>query len=344
MKKSHDIWLILSLAGLSAFGMFNIYGIRSDLLFNYALFLIAGWTVFILTSRVNMTLLEQNYKVLYIIFIALFVLTFIIGEDIRGSKRWIDLYIFNFQTSEFFKPVFLITMAAVLSSVNKFTPRKLFVSVSLFLFPCIMIFLQPDLGTALLYMAAFLSIMYFSGLSTRLVLRAGLVIAAIMPFGWLLLRDYQKARIIGFMNPEIDPQGLTYNLNQSIISIGSGGLFGKGLGLGTQTRFRFLPEFQTDFAYASLVEQFGFIGGLIVLILFSVVLIRLVRKLFVRRDNEFEKLYLLGVIVFLLTEITVNIGMNMGLLPVTGIALPFISYGGSAIVSTMLLLGLALAL
>lgn len=344
MKSLEDVWFILPLVGLSLFGAFNIFGIRPDLLTNYIFFLALGWAVFFAAQRTKTSLLEQNYKILYILFIVLFVATILLGDDIRGSKRWIQLFSFRFQTSEFFKPVFLLAMAAVLSSANRFTPRKMIIASVLFVVPALLIFLQPDLGSMLLYTATFLTMFYFSGLSTKYMFRAGIFGALMVPFGWLLMKDYQKARVIGFFNPDIDPQGLTYNLKQSIISIGSGGFDGKGLGLGTQSRFRFLPEFHTDFAFASLVEQFGFIGGLIILMLFASVMYKLIRKIFHSKDNEFPYLYLIGTAAFLMIEVVINIGMNMGLMPVTGIALPFISYGGSSLVSTMIMLGLALAM
>lgn len=339
-----DIWFILSLIGLSAFGAFNMFGIRPDLLGNFMLFLMVGWTVFIAMLRTKTPLLEQNYKSLYVLFIGLFIATMIFGADIRGSKRWISVLSFRFQTSEFFKPVFLIVMASVLSSANRFTPRKMIIVSSLFLLPMLFIFLQPDLGSTLLYTAAFLTMFYYSGLSTKLTFRVGMISVAMMPVLWFFMKEYQKARIIGFMNPDVDPQGLTYNIKQSIISIGSGQMAGKGLGLGTQSRYQFLPEFHTDFAFASLVEQFGFIGGFVVLLLYAIVLFKLVHKIFHLKENGFAYLYLIGAVAFFTLEILINIGMNMGLMPVTGIALPLISYGGSSIVSTMLMLGLALAL
>lgn len=341
-----DLWSILSLIGLGVFGAFNIFGIRPELIVNYILYLLLGWGIFIIIyiNRLKLPLLEQNYKLLYIVFIALFLLTFVLGSDSRGSTRWIPVFSFRFQTSEFFKPVLLITLASVLSSANRFTPRKTFIAGGLCLVPCILVFLQPNLSSVLLYLSTFLVMFYFSGLSTRLMVKTGLAGILSLPVVWLLMKEYQRNRIIGFLNPESDPQGLSYNITQSIITIGSGGFMGKGLGLGTQSRFHFLPEFHTDFAFASLVEQFGMVGGMITLILFAVVIFKLIQKAFLSRKNEFVYLYTIGTLALLVVELTINVGMNMGLMPVTGIALPFISYGGSSILSTMIMLGLALAL
>lgn len=341
-----DLWSILALVGLSIFGAFNLFGIRPELIGNYLMYLVVGWVGFgiIYSQRSKLPLLEQNYKLLYVVFIALFLLTFLVGSDSRGSTRWIPVFSFRFQTSEFFKPVLLIALASVLSSANRFTPRKTFIASVLCFIPCLLVFLQPNLSSALLYGAAFLVMFYFSGLPTQLMVKTGLAGLFAMPVVWLFMKDYQKNRVIGFLNPETATQSLNYNIMQSIITIGSGGFLGKGLGLGTQSRFHFLPEFHTDFAFASLVEQFGLVGGLIVLALFALLVLRLVQKIFVSRQNEFVYLYLIGTLTLLMVEIMINVGMNMGLMPVTGIALPFISYGGSSILSTMIMLGLALAL
>lgn len=340
-RSKPDLWMTLALAGISIFGFLNILGIRPDLLSNYSIFLVVGWLAYLISSQLPLSLLEQNYKLMYSFFIFLLIATYLFFDPIRGSHRWIDFGFFQFQVSEFFKPVFLITIAAIFSSSNKFTPRKIFIVIALFVVPFFLILKQPDLGSALLFLASWLCMFYFSGLSTRLVVRFAALGAMILPFGWFFLRDYQKNRILGFLDPSLDPQGITYNLNQAIISVGSGGIFGKGMGLGTQARFRFLPEFHTDFAFASLTEQFGFLGAALLLLLFAVVVYRLIRKVFNHPDSSFRYIFGIGVLVILVSEIVVNVGMNMGLLPVTGIALPFISYGGSSILSTMIMLGMA---
>lgn len=344
MKKPIDIWAIISLIGLCLFGAFNMYGIRPDLFGNFLLFLLFGWLLFFGARLVNYDLLKQNSKGIYFLFVGLLVITLFFQSDIRGARRWIDLYLFQFQTSEFFKPFFLVIIAHLLSYEKKFEYNRLLILFGSAVLPLILIFQQPDLGMVVQYVSVLVVILYFAGTSTRLIAYIVSVIAMFMPILWTFLRDYQKARVIGFLNPEIDPQGITYNITQSIITIGSGGFFGKGLGLGTQARYRFLPEYQTDFAFASLVEQFGFLGGAFVLILYSIVIYRLVRKLFDKNITLFKYLFIVGTITFISLSIFVNIGMNLGLMPVTGIALPFISYGGSSIVSTLLLLGFAFSL
>ena len=338
-----DLWIILSVIGLSIFGAFNLLGIRPDLLGNYLMFLFLGTVSFTIFFKLRMQFMRDNYIVLFFLFIALFILTFVIGDDVRGAKRWIHLYFFNFQTSEFFKPFFLLIMASLLSTANRFTSRRFLATLVAFVLPLWLIFLQPDLGSALMFLASFFVLVYFSGFSTKKLAYVFVVGIMLLPFAWHILRPYQQLRIIGFMNPRVDPQGITYNLNQAIITIGSGGIVGRGLGLSTQARHSFLPEYHTDFAFASLVEQFGFIGGFAVITLYAILLYRLVLLIFLQQNNLFKYLYLIGTLSFIALGVFVNIGMNLGLLPVTGVELPFISYGGSSVVSTMIMLGLALS-
>jgi rod shape determining protein RodA len=343
-KKKLDIWILFSIVGLCVFGAFNMYGIRPDLLVNFILFMGAGWIAFFGARFINIELLKHNSKSIFIFFMSLFMINFFFSRGIRGSRRWIDLYIFQFQTSEFFKPFFLIVIAHLLSYEKKFDSQRLIILIPTILIPVVAIFIQPDLDTAILYFTVFTILLYFAGTSTRLVAYGLVAISMLVPFVWTLLKDYQKDRLFGFLNPHLNQQDINYNLTQSIIAAGSGGFFGKGLGLGTQARYQFLPEYQTDFAFASLVEQFGFIGGMCVIILYSILIFRLIKKLFEKKESPFRYLFLIGTISFLSASFFMNIGMNLGLMPVTGIALPFISYGGSSMVSTLLLLGFALSM
>ncbi len=343
MKTHYDAWLILPIIVLNILGLINLVGLRSDLVTTTIFFQIIGLLLFFAFSRIKPQLFEQNYKVIFSIFVVLLFITLLTGS-IRGSRRWIDFGFFQFQTSEFFKPFFIASIAAVMNAKNRFSRGKLLIVLSMFVATSLAIFLQPDLGSVIIYVLVFVSMFYFSGFSSKRTALAGFVSACLMPLLWLFLKDYQKARIIGFLNTDMDPQGITYNVTQAIIAVGSGGLLGKGLGLSTQARFRFLPEFHTDFAFASLIEQFGFIGGVVLLLLFMLLFFRLIKKMFAKQQDTFAYLFLIGTIFLLFFECAINIGMNMGLLPVTGIALPFISYGGSSLLSTMILLGIASAL
>lgn len=343
MKARFDVWYVFAIIILNLFGLFNLIGLRPDLVLQTVLFQFFGIGFFLLFSRVKPELLEQNYKVIFLVFSLLLFLT-LLTDDIRGSRRWIDLGFFQLQTSEFFKPFYICCLAAVLNAPNKFSKLKLTAVAGMFLLPTFAIYIQPDLGSAILYTMVFAAIFYFSGFSSLLTAIIGTIAVACLPILWMFMKDYQKSRVIGFLNPDFDPRGITYNITQAIIAIGSGGLLGKGLGLGSQAQFRFLPEFHTDFAFAAFVEQFGFVGTAFLLLAFALLFYRLILKMFHYRENGYKFLFLVGTIALLFFEVTINIGMNLGLMPVTGIALPFISYGGSSLLSTMLLLGIASAL
>ncbi|OGK44878.1 hypothetical protein A2957_02540 [Candidatus Roizmanbacteria bacterium RIFCSPLOWO2_01_FULL_38_11] len=342
--KSLDIWIITSLTGIILYAAFNIFGIYHQNILQYFAFIITGIAAFAFFYKAGLQLFRDNYIALFAVFLFLFIATLLFGENIRGSKRWIDILVFNFQTSEFYKPFFTIIIASLLSTQNRFTHRRLLITFFIVGISFFFIFIQPDLSTAVMFLSVFSIMFYFSGVPSKTVLKCITVIFLAIPFVWFILKPYQQGRIIGFMNPDIDPQGLSYNLHQSIITIGSGNILGKGLGMSTQSRYKFLPEYHTDFAFASLVEQFGFVGGAIVIILFGVILYRLFNKAASKHNDSFSYLFIIGIISFIGIPIFVNIGMNMGLLPVTGIALPFISYGGSSIVSTMIMLALALSI
>jgi rod shape determining protein RodA len=210
-----------------------------------------------------------------------------------------------------------------------------------FAVPAFIIFKQPDLGNAAVFVFIYLTMIFFSDGARRhaLYLLVMGVIAA--PLGWLLLKGYQKARILSFLNPHLDTQGTAYNMIQAVITIGSGKFFGRGLGLSTQSRLYFLPENTTDFAFASLVEQFGFVGGFIVIVFYTAVIYSIAKRAVKFSKDESQEgrakfLYCIGFLSYLVFQIFVNVGMNMGLLPITGIALPFISYGGSAVLATLI--------
>jgi rod shape determining protein RodA len=164
-----------------------------------------------------------------------------------------------------------------------------------------------------------------------------------LPLGWFFLKDYQRQRIVSFFNPHFDYQGASYHMIQSIISVGAGGFFGRGLGFGTQSKLNFLPESHTDFIFASLVEQFGFLGGFLILVLYGFLFYLLLKRslFFLKQKDEQENfLVIMGVLAYFFFQMLINIGMNMGLFPITGIVLPFLSYGGSALISSFFLLGL----
>ncbi len=335
----------MSIFGLVIFGNFNLFGIRSDLILQQSIFVVGGIAAFLFFYKLGPGLIRSNVFLIYCIMCGLLLYVSFVSPAVRGSSRWIDLYFFKLQPSEFFRPFFLAVLAHIFARRQRGeSGREFFKSIALSIVPIGLIIHQPDLGNAILYMIIVLSTLYYVGITAKFFI--GLVVVGVIssPILWQFLHQYQKLRIISFLNPEANPLGISYNIIQSIIAVGSGGLWGKGLGLGTQSRFQFLPEFHTDFAFASLVEQFGFFGGALVILFFAILIFRLIRHAFAKKDDLYVFLFLLGTATILFASVAVNIGMNIGILPVTGVALPFISYGGSSVLSTFILLGMALAL
>jgi len=339
--------IIISSIFLSIFGLFNLFGLNQDLFFRQLIYLIFGFTGYYFIKSIGSHFFRINSKFFYWFFIGVLLITFFVGYEVKGSKRWLNFIFFNFQSSEFFKVFFILFLAEILT-VKNILANSFFNFIKIFLYfllPFIIIFKQPDLGNAMIYFFIFITLTMFSAVPKKyLGYLIGLIIS-FTPVGWLLMKDYQKARILSFINPYLDTRGTAYNMIQAVITIGSGMFFGRGLGLSTQSRLFFLPENTTDFAFASLVEQFGFFGGFFVLIFFTLIFIHLAKRtihFYYQKTEDGRKkfLYCLGILTCFASQTIINLGMNMGIMPVTGIALPFISYGGSSVLA--ILLGLAL--
>lgn len=273
----------------------------------------------------------------YIFSIILLLIVFILGIETRGSLRWIPLGFFNIQPSEFAKPALILFLASFWS--KNIPDWRNIVKSLLYSFPVIfLIFYQPDLGSTLAIMAIWTGMLFGSGVSLRKILVLILICILIIPVVWFSLHDYQKQRVFGFLTPNSDPLGRGYNAIQSIIAVGSGELSGRGIGRGTQSRLQFLPEFRTDFIFASIAEELGFIGSSLMILLYGGLFFYLL-KVAHNSFDTFGYLISLGVVSLLFFQTFVNIGMNIGLLPITGITLPLISYGGSSLVTTFIELG-----
>ena len=267
----------------------------------------------------------------------------LVGTSALGAQRWIQIGPITIQPSEFTKLMMIISLANLLESrVGKLNTFKELAPVFLFLgIPALLVFKQPDLGTSLVYVAILAGMLFVSGIRMRLVQIMVGTLIALMPLGWFTLQEYQKERIQVFLNPNIDPFGAGYHIIQSKIAIGSGLIFGKGLFEGTQSQLNFLPENHTDFIFSVVGEELGLIGCCVVLGLLLVVVYRsfLIAK---RAVDPFGMLIATGIGSMLLFEVLVNVGMTTGIMPVTGIPLPFISYGVSALTTNLLSIGLLL--
>jgi rod shape determining protein RodA len=268
-----------------------------------------------------------------------------LGPHIRGATRWIIVAGAQIQPSEFVKPFLLLAYAHFMA---KYTPRNirnipiLFV---LFIVPFLLVLRQPDLGTGLVYAGFWGSMLLAGGLPVWFFASAVAVIGILLPFIWSHLASYQQSRVETFLNPALDPKGAGYNALQAMIAVGSGEWWGRGLGRGTQSHLRFLPEFHTDFIFATLVEELGFLGGTLLLAGYALLLYRIIAPIIRGMLTDTRVfIYSFGLFAMLLSQIFINVGMNMGLIPITGITLPFVSYGGSSILSTAVAFGLLWAL
>jgi len=301
---------------------------------------LVGMTVFFIVSLTDYRMLARYSPFFYCLLLGLLIITFFIGTQTRGSVRWIDLKFFTLQASEFAKPILVLFLAHFLTNYPPAKKRHFLFSLLLAAIPILLIMKQPDLGSSIILGVIWISLAFVA--STPLIYLAIATSAplASFPFLWNFLKGYQQERILSFLNPTADPLGKGYNLVQAIIAVGSGGFFGRGLGRGTQSHLNFLPEQKTDFIFATLAEELGFFGVVVLLGLFAVIIWRLFSILGSSKDNLGSYL-LVGVIATLLSQIFINVGMNLGILPITGITLPLVSFGGSSIVATFALLGLA---
>jgi rod shape determining protein RodA len=312
-----------------------------------------GFAGLLVAVAVNPDRLRRARHLIYGTTILLMLLVFPLAQETRGAKRWLDLGPFQFQPSEFGKLLFVLALAGFLAdSIRRLhEPRILLQAIAMGVLPIALVFKQPDLGTALVYGAALLACLFLAGLRWPhflALLLAGVAVAVsvlvLLPrLGVELLEPYQKERLTGFTNPDLDPSGTTYNVNQSMTAIGSGGLDGRGVDGATQTRFGFTPEAETDFVFASFAEQRGFVGASLLLGLYLLIVWRALRVITISRD-AFGAIVAGGIAVAFLFQVFVNVGMTMGIAPVTGIPLPFVTVGGSSMVVNLLAMGVLLSI
>lgn len=332
-----DFWITLPVIFLLSLGILVIYSSSPQLAFGQAIFALVGLILYWFLSFFDFKSISHYFKYLYILVLILLFVVFLLGVETRGSLRWIPLGISQFQPSEFAKPILILILAEFWSKreVSWLNILKSFLIV----LPVIgLIFKQPDLGTTLTMIMIWLSLLVGANVSVAKLAIMSVVSAVFAPFVWILLKDYQKDRIVSFLTPSQDPLGVGYNVIQSMIAVGSGELTGRGLGRGTQSRLQFLPEYRTDFIFASIAEELGFVASMIVLGMYGAIVGRAL-QIVTQNDNKFANLLIFGVLGMLFFQIVVNIGMNVGIMPVTGITLPLLSYGGSSLVSTLISLG-----
>ncbi len=345
---THFDWITLMVTvALAASGFATIYSATftgSNTIYMKEIYwLIIGTVFLILAISLNYSILERFAYPIYGASLLLLIAVLLFGKATGGATRWLDLGFISFQPSELAKLALIVALAKHFSS-RAIPPRGLGLKelgppFALMLVPFALIAKEPDLGTALITWMIFWSIVLTIKVRRRIIAGILLLICAFIPVAWMGLKGYQKARITGFLTPETDPLGAGYHLIQSKIAIGSGGYFGKGFTMGTQGKLMFLPEQHTDFIFSVLSEEWGLAGSLIVLALFLILILRGLNCAENSKD-KFGFLVALGISAMLFWHMIFNLGMVSGLLPVVGVPLPFISYGGSFLISSMIAVGL----
>lgn len=340
---SFDWYLILPVFALIIISLFTLFSLNPTFFKNQLFFLIISIFAFLFFSQANYNAIKIYSKPIYLFSLILFILVLFIGFESRGSVRWIDILGFRIQFSEVLKPFLAISLASYLTDKRNYN-FKAFLEIFLIVVPIAgLIFLQPDLGDALIYVGVVVFSVIYMGFPIRYFLGIFLPIVLSFPVFWSFLHDYQKQRVLTYINPGSDPLGTSYNVIQSVIAVGSGMFLGKGLGQGTQSGLRFLPERQTDFIFATISEQLGFVGSILVLLCFAFLLYK-IYLIFLNSNDKFCKVFSAIVFFSFLIQIFVNVGMNLGVLPIVGVTLPFVSLGGSSLLSNFIFLGLLAAI
>lgn len=307
------------------------------------LFALFGAVIIFITLNFDYKVLRRYGNILYIINLIMLLAVMFVGTSALGAQRWIQIGPINLQPSEFSKLIMIISLANMLDKrVGQLNTFKEIIPVFIYVgVPFLLVMKQPDLGTSLVFIAILFGMIFIAGISIKhlmMIFGAG---AAFMPIFWHFLKDYQKKRLTVFIDPNVDPLGSGYHIIQSKIAIGSGMLFGKGLFEGTQSQLNFLPENHTDFIFAVIGEELGFIGATFVLLLYFILLYRGVKVASSAKDN-FGALLAAGITSMLTFHVLVNVGMTAGIMPVTGIPLPLMSYGVSSLTTNLASIGILL--
>jgi rod shape determining protein RodA len=350
-----DPVLIATALALAVFGLFMVYSASHQglatlgedpgfYLKKQIAFLMLGLIAMLITASFDYRLVKVYAGIAFggVAFLLLLVLT-PIGDETAGAQRWITLFGFQFQPSEFAKLGLVALLAAYLSELREVRLENVWRAAGLALAPMALIFLQQDVGTTMVFAAVVIGLLVVAGARARHIgiLVAVAVMGAIVAFHLGIVKDYQIARLTSFLDPAADPLRAGYNRAQAEIAIGSGGVFGRGYLNGTQTNLDFVPEQHTDFVFTVVGEELGFVGALLLLVLFAVLLWRGFRTALMSRDS-FGTLLAAGVTTMIAFQIFVNVGMTMGIMPVTGIPLPLVSYGGTSMIVNWMAVGLLL--
>jgi len=348
----HFDWALLGIVlAIASIGILNLYSAAAkaetagaSLYLKQIFWLLIGLVAMVTIAFAEYRFYSDFAYIVYTIALVLLLVVLAYGMITSGAQRWVRIGPLSFQPSEFVKISFILALARFFHrppNREGYSLKQLHLPFLLLLLPMVLILKQPDLGTAIVLLLVFFSILIFVKIRWSSLLTIGLTGAVAVPLLWNFLKGYQKRRIITFFNPDLDPLGAGYHLIQSKIAVGSGGILGKGFMKGTQSKLGFLPEQQTDFIFSALGEEWGLIGSLFVIGLY-VALILWGLRIAVQAKDRFSAILAFGVVAMLFWHVFINIGMVLGMMPVVGIPLPLLSYGGSFIVSTLIGVGLLL--
>ena len=347
--KRLDITLLATAIITAIYGLFILYGasIKAGESFfrNQIIWFILSLLLLALFSFISYKQYRHYIIIAYVIDVLLLLAVLFIGKTTMGAQRWIDIGFFKLQPSEFTKIIVIIALAAYLSEKKGVISSKdILISMGIVGLPMMLIFVQPDLGTAMVLLVVWVCLILLAGINAKQLATIAMIglIILLAVFQLNILQQYQINRLLVFINPDMDPSGAGYNLTQSKIAVGSGGLTGKGIKRGSQTNLDFIPEAHTDFIFAVLGEKVGFVGALLLLGLYLTILIRGIRISLVA-SSFFGSLVSLAIVSMWLFQILVNVGMTIGIMPITGIPLPFLSYGGSSLFTNMASTGILLS-
>ncbi|MBZ9648548.1 rod shape-determining protein RodA [Sphingobium sp. 3R8] len=344
-------WRILALLlAIAGFGTIVLYSAASGSVFPWAAMQAARFCIFsamaLALSRIPVEIFARFAFPAYGAVLAALFLVELIGGVAGGSQRWINLGFMQLQPSEFMKPIIVLTVARFYAMLPVGEIRRwnaIWPALVLIGLPWALVLIQPDLGTATMIAAGGVTVMFLAGLPLRLFIGTGLVGGAAIPIAFSFLHDYQKNRVLIFLDPESDPLGAGYHISQSKIAIGSGGFWGKGFLHGTQSHLDYLPEGHTDFVFATMAEEWGLLGGALLILAFML-LFRWGIRVAMRTHDKFARLVAAGLTTTIFFYVAINLMMVMGLAPVVGIPLPFMSYGGSSMLTVMLCIGIVMAI
>lgn len=334
-----DFLLLIPVVVLVSISLVTLLSLNVEFFKSQLLSLVIATIGFLFFSQVNIDFFRHFKLIVYGIALVMLFITLVIGIESHGAVRWIDILGIRIQFSEILKPFLSLAFAALITEKRSGSFKSFFTAIAFVLPIFLLVYFQPDLGSAVLYLSVALFALLIAGFPFRWFACLFLPVILLMPIIWTKLHEYQRDRILTFLNPQADPLGVSYNSIQALIAVGSGAFFGKGLSEGTQSGLRFLPERQTDFIFATIAEGLGFIGALLVIISLLFLSYRIFRIFSTMRDS-YMRIFAACAFGFVMIPTFVNVGMNLGIVPIVGVTLPFVSFGGSSLLSNFIFLGL----